>query len=170
MIVIYSGAAFLLAGAVALSLTRFRASDKIIENFLRDLRTLTLNGSTALDHVCKGANPYSDPEPITLTKADLLTIFWNSRLHVKVGNRARLCEPGDSELIALFHALQADHKKLRWLLLLCAIESIVGRLGLGHITMYARVLLWTYGGELELLNHISEKCGPTEGAAIRAIL
>ena len=168
MIVIISGAAALLAGAVAFSIFSFRASDNTIETFVSSMRILTPDGRAALDEVCAGPDPTRRGD-LHLSKDDLSTLFWNSRLNVRIANRARLCDPKDRELEAMFKVLQADHAKLRWQIVITVIEQIVGKLGLGQTT-YPRLLLWTYGDELELLNQISEKCGPLEGDAIRAIL
>jgi hypothetical protein len=165
---IYSGAATLLAGTVAFSLFRFKTSDKAID---KPLSALSEEGQTALDAVCGGSNPsnHEDPE-IALSWRDRWAIFYNSRRQVMATNRARLWHPTDVELPILLDMLQKRHAKLRWLLFLAAIESIIGKLGLGSITHYTRELLWTYGEELELLDQITKKCGPLEGHAIRAIL
>jgi len=169
MIIMISGAAALLAGAVTFSLFRFQNTDKSIETFVRSMRTLTPSGHAALESVCAGHDPASGPK-VNLSKETVFTIFWNSRLHVCLANHARLCNPQDTELGTLFTDMQADHAKLRWQIVLYLIESFVGKLRLGQITIYPLLLLWTYGDELELLSQISEKCGPLEGNAIRAIL
>jgi len=165
---IHSGAAALLAGAVAFSVFRFRASDKSIETFICSMRTLTPSGRAALEEVCAGPDPAIRGN-LYLSRDDISTVFWNSRLNVRIANRARQCEPEDTELAAIFRILQADHAKLRWQIFLFVIESVVGKLRLGQ-SAYPRLLLWTYGDELVLLSQISEKCGPLEGNAIRAIL
>lgn len=167
MNVFYSGAAILLAGTTIAATYRFAGKDKTIEAFLCKIKPLTPSGVCALESV--SISPIIGPL-IVLSRRDIPILFTNSRLLVKVGNRARLCVLEDRELNALFGALQDDHRKLRLLIVLSIIERIVGRLGLGYITMYASVMLWTYAEELEILSQISEKCGPSEGDAIRAIL
>jgi hypothetical protein len=168
MIIMISGAAALLAGSVSFSLFRYRTTDKTIETFIRSMRTLTPPGRAALKKVCGGPNPSSQGD-LDLSLEDILTVFANSRLNVRIANRARQCEPEDKELAAIFQVLQEKHAELRWRIFLLAIESIIGKLRLGQ-SVYPRMLLWTYGDELELLGQISEKCGPLEGNAIRAIL
>jgi hypothetical protein len=165
MIAMISGAAALLAGAVSFSLFRYRTSDKTDANCLRKLSE---SAQDALDAVCTNPNPSSGPE-VSVSWRDLHTIFRISRQLVMVTNRARLGHTADQELPHLLDMLQEDHAKLRWLLFLVAIESFVGRLGLGSLTHYTREVLWTYGEELVLLDQISQKCGPMEGHAIRAI-
>ena len=168
MIPMISGAAVLLAGAVSFSLFRFRTTDKSIETFIQSMRTLTPSGRAALDEVCAGPDPALRGN-LYLSRDDISTVFWNSRLNVRIANRARQCEPEDRELAAMFQILQEAHAKLRWQIFLFGIESIIGKVRLGQ-SAYPRLLLWTYGDELELLSQISEKCGPLEGTAIRAIL
>lgn len=166
---IYSGAATLLAGAATFSLFRYKTSDKANGKFMS---TLSEQGQAALDLVCSGSNPSSNPsgDEIRVSWKDRWAIFHNSRRWVMATNRARLWHPADVELPILLDFMQEYHAKMRWLLFLVAIESIVGKLGLGSITHYTRELLWTYGDELELLDQITEKCGPLEGRAIQAIL
>lgn len=165
----YSGAATLLAGAATFSLLRFRNSAKADDKLMS---TLSEEGQAALDLVCSGSNPSSNPSgnEIHVSWKDRWAIFHNSRRWVMAANRARQWHPADEELPILLDFMQAYHAKMRWLLFLVAIESIVGKLGLGSITHYTRELLWTYGDELELLDQITEKCGPLEGRAIQAIL
>jgi hypothetical protein len=164
---IYSGAATLLAGTVAFSFFRFRTSDPTIENFLKETRQLSPSGKASLEEVCDNYDPSGNA--VSLSKGDIQGILWNSRLWVCIANRARLCEPDDQELAASFHIIHKQHAKLRWFVLLAIIEQIVGKLGLGRVTMYHRMILWTYGVELELLEQISKKCG-IEGPALQAIL
>jgi hypothetical protein len=164
------GAAAVLAGASVVTVSRNRSNLNTIETFISSMRPLTVAGNTALDEVCRGKDPNIDPTPMRLSKTDLRTIFWNSRLNVCVANCMRLAEPENLEWAVILRSMLTAHSKTRWLILLSAIELIVGRLGLGQITIYPRLLLWTYGEELELLELISEKCSPLEGNAIRAIL
>lgn len=168
MNVFYSGAAAILAGVIILAIIRNRTKDSTIEVFLNHMRKLTPDGQTALDTVSEGDDPAI--HSIMFSNWDARTVFFNSRMNVRIANRARLCEPTDRELHALFETLQEDHKKLRVQFLLTLAESFIGRLGLGIVPMYAPVLLWTYAEELELLSQISDKCGPLERNAIRAIL
>lgn len=163
MNIFYCGASLLLAGAIPI-LFRQRVPDTTIEKLLNNIRTFTPGGKETLNTVEHAEDP-SDLA-IKLSARDRLTAFMNSRLFLKIANRARLCDPQNRELAFMFTVMQETHSKLRWLLVLSAIESFVGRLGLG---MYARILLWTYGEELDLLKLISKKCGP-EGHAIRAVL
>lgn len=165
MIVICSGAAAILAGVAIFAIALHRKNDVTIEAFLSHMRHLTASGKEALE---KASEPL--PDCIAITKDDAMTVFYNSRLNLKIANRARLCEPADIELQAMFETLLEDHRKLRWLFIITAIELFVGKLGLGFVPMYARLLLGTYAEELELLSQISDKCGPLEGNAIRAIL
>jgi hypothetical protein len=161
---IYSGAATLLAGAVAFSFLRFRTSDPTIENFLNETRKLSPSGRAALEDVCgQFMSPWDDS--VRLSRADIAAIFWNSRRFVCFANHARLHLPNDEELVAIFHIIQKEHAKLRWLVLLAIIEQIVGKMGLGRVTMYHRMILWTYGLELNLLDDITQKYG-LEGTAI----
>lgn len=167
MIAIFSGAAALLAGASFATIVRHRSSDNTVEAFILSHRALTPAVNEVLDAVSKGLSPKDVLTPIHLTQDDLKDIFWNSRVNVCVANRMRRAEPDIPEWCVILTSMRAAHAKTRWLILLSAIELIVGRLGLG---MYARVLLWTYGEELELLSQISERCSPLEGTAIQAIL
>lgn len=160
----YCGASLLFAGTFPIIISRHRASDTTIEALLSNIRTFSTDGKESLDTVETAEDPCD--LAVKLSARDRVTAFLNSRLFLKISNRARLCDPLNSDLTAMFEVMQENHSRLRWLLLLSVIESIVGRLGLG---MYARILLWTYGEELELLRLISKKCGP-EGNAIRAIL
>jgi hypothetical protein len=160
----FCGASMLFAGTVPIILFRHRAPDTTIEAFLGHLRPFSLAGKESFDEVKKGDDPCDIS--IKLSARDRVTSFWNSRLFLQIANRARLCDPQNGELAVMFEVMREHHSRLRRCLLLTVIESFVGRLGFG---MYARILLWTYGEELELLSLISKKCGP-EGHAIRAIL
>jgi hypothetical protein len=160
----FCGASLLFAGATPLVLFRHRSPDTRMDVFIGNIRPLSVAGKESFNEV-KNAHDATE-NPIQLSARDRITTFWNSRLFLQIANRARLCDPLNGDLAAMFEVMQETHSKLRWLLLLSVIESIVGRLGLG---MYARILLWTYGEELELLRLISKNCG-TEGDAIRAIL
>lgn len=159
MIIFYSGAAtLLLAGAVIIAIHRRRADDQSIEALISRMRKLSPAGQIALDKV----NGVRDAaEPIELSDEDVRTILYNSRLWLRLANRCRQSQMDDAELQAMFEILQEDCS---------ATETIVGRLTHGCIPTYARLLLWTYGEELELLSQISDKCGLTEGNAIQAIL
>jgi hypothetical protein len=164
------GAAAILAGALASpSISHFRISGNTVETFLRETRSLSESGLAALHEIRSGKDPASGPPDAHLSKGDITNIFWNSRRFVCFANHARLCNPEDTELGAMFEIMWNDHAKLRWQIILSMIESILGKLGLGQITIYSGLLLWTYGEELELLDQISQKCG-LEGTAIRAIL
>lgn len=148
-------------------LARHRSTDSSMEYFLQQTRQLSPAGKTYLDDVCQHHDPSEDQ--ISLSRDDVSAIFWNSRLYLCVANRARLRDPEDSELTHIFHILHKDHAKLRLLIFLAIIEHMIGKLGLGRVTMAHRMILWTYGGELYLLGLISEKFGP-EGTALHAIL
>jgi hypothetical protein len=160
----YCGASMLFAGAIPFFLYRDRTPDTKMEALIGSIRPLSLAGKESFNAVNSGDDPSENP--VALSANDWITTFWNSRLFIQLANRARLCDPQNGDLSAALEVMQEKHAKLRWLLLLSVIESIVGRLGLG---MYARILLWTYGEELEILSLISKKCGP-EGHAIQAIL
>jgi hypothetical protein len=160
----YCGASLLFAGTIPLILFCHQGPDTKMELLIGSIRPLSLAGKESFSTANSGDDPSENP--IKLSANDLITTFWNSRLFIQLANRARLCDPQNGDLASALEVMQEKHAKLRWLLLLSVIESIVGRLGLG---MYARILLWTYGEELELLSLISKKCGP-EGHAIQAIL
>jgi hypothetical protein len=160
----YCGASLLFAGAIPTILLRHRVPDTTIESFLANIRTFSIAGKESFDNVKNGDDPCDNS--VQLSAHDRITAFWNSRLFLRIANRARLSDPLNGDLTAMFEVMQENHSRLRWLLILSIIESFVGKLGFG---MYARILLWTYGEELELLSLISQKCGP-EGNAIRAIL
>jgi hypothetical protein len=160
----YCGASALIASAVPVVFFRHRSPDTKIQEFIGNIRAFSPTGKKSFDAVNAGNAPSENP--IKLSGRDQFTAFWNSRLFLQIANRARLCDPPNRELAFMFKVMQETHAKLRWLLVLSAIETFVGRLGLG---MYARILLWTYGEELDLLTLISKKCGP-EGHAIQAIL
>lgn len=165
MIAIYTGAAALLAGTVTVTVARLRTNDNSIQTLLLGMRQLSKPCQEAFDEVNAGPDPTGTR--ITLAWGELPKFFWNSRLWIEVANHMRLAEPDVPEWAAILNSMRVAHAKTRWLILLSAMELIVGRLGLG---MYARVLLWTYGEELELLGLISERCSPLEGTAIQAIL
>lgn len=160
----YCGASILIAGAVPVVILRHRSPDTRMEAFVGNIRPFSLSGKESFNEVKNGDDPCDIS--IKLSARDRMTAFWNSRLFLQIANRARLCDPQNGNLTAMFEVMQENHSRLRWLLLLSVIESFVGRLGFG---MYARILLWTYGEELELLGIISQNCGP-EGRAIQAIL
>lgn len=160
----YCGASILFAGSIPIILLRHRSPDTRMESLISNMRPLSPAGKESFNAINNGDDPSENS--VELSASDRMAAFWNSRLFIQLANRARLCDPQNGDLMAAFEVMQEKHSKLRWLLLLSAIESIVGRLGLG---MYARILLWTYGEELELLSIISKKCGP-EGRAIQAIL
>ena len=161
MIALISGAAALLTGAYTVSVfNRKTNEDQVDPHYLKEL---TEAGQEALERVCSGSDP-SDPK-MSVCRKDMRTIFENSRKIIFMTNAARLSHPSDEELPVMLSILQKDHAKLRVLLFLVAIEAIVGKLGFGSITHYTREVLWTYGGELELLILISQKCG-AKGTAI----
>jgi hypothetical protein len=160
----YCGASLLFAGTIPFFLYRDRTPDTKMDAFIGNIRAFSLAGKESFNEVKNGDDPCDIS--IKLSARDRVTAFQNSRLFLQIANRARLCNPQNGDLTAMFEVMQENHSRLRWLLLLSVIESFVGRLGFG---MYARILLWTYGEELELLSTISENCGP-EGHAIQAIL
>jgi hypothetical protein len=165
---IYSGAAALLAGALASSsISRFHRRGITVETFLRETRPLSESGRVTLHGIRSGKDPASRQD-VHLSKDDLLNIFWNSRQFVCFANHARIVQSEDSEMATMFEIMREDHAKLRWQILLSVIEKVIGRLGLGR--HYTCDLLWTYGEELKLIERISEKLEPMEGHAIRAIL
>jgi hypothetical protein len=164
---IYSGAAALLAGALASpSISRLYKSGI---TFLRETRPLSESGRAALRDIRSGKDPSSMPD-VHLSNSDISNIFRNSRQFVRFANHARLRNPEDTELGTMFEIMHEDHAKLRWQILLSIREKIIGRLGLGRITHYTCDLLWTYGEEVKLIERISEKLQPMEGHAIQAIL
>jgi hypothetical protein len=167
MIAMISGAATLLAGAGTLGTLVFRNrnTDPSVESMLESIRHLSPSGEAALREVSKEETL----DPIELSKADLSTIFWNSRISLCLANRMRLKYPEDSEFLAIFEDFQNDHTRMKVLRFLSFVEQVIGKLGFCQISEYHRKLLETYGDELDLLGLISEKCGP-EGDAIQAIL
>jgi hypothetical protein len=152
-------------------MARRNSSGKSVETFIRSMRTLSKAGEESMNEVNCGKDPNKDLTPVHLSRYDIWTLFWNSRLNVCIANLMRVSEPDNPAWELILRKMQAGHGEVcrlaRQMILLSAIKPIVGRLGLG---MYAHVLLWTYGEELELLSQISERCSPLEGTAIRAIL
>jgi hypothetical protein len=170
MTVILSGAAVLLAGVIiSLFALRFWGQRQAIPFLVSHTRKLSDEAYRSMEQACEERLSMGSTL-IVLSLRDRLSIFHNSSLNLRIADRATLAMRTDRDLAQMFANLQEDHRKVRWMLILSPLEWIIGKLGLDALTIYSRAILVTYAEELELLSLVSEKCGPTERAAIQAIL
>ena len=100
---------------------------------------------------------------------DILGIYLNSRYNRSLANERRI-EQSHPDALKLLDWLTRDHRKIRRLTLQCLFCPLrfAARLVPDCYTSCARVLLWTYADEQEVLNQLAPFCSPAQAMEISA--
>lgn len=118
------------------------------------MRELSTPTCLEIEEVAELEDPYISDFSSVPAK-DIIGIYLNSRAGRMQANKDRL-DRGNPNCLFLLNWVERDHRRIRNLAAASLAERGLAKLIPTKKLLYSRVLLWTYGEQVELLHKLTE--------------